>query len=326
MILYISVSEPKPETEALKNYSGKFLRVRTMKDRGPDEDESQFIRRKCMEDNSAQYAFITFLHTHDYIMPRGAEKNERNQLQALLSINEFRFAPGVLVRLYAKFAESVRASTYQTPRGACPGYGFPCKRCGILRWSVAVCHVHRCCCNCSLCDFAGIVLPVFEFGKFDMGLKKGSQLYPLRHFKDCNYFGHQLMTRTIANSYYVEEAIGQMDYKFVYGMLPVTDSRMPWVPQLLDIPTDDDRRIFPTNTELSGSMLESQMKRFHLSKPFGQHLAVFSFPPETAVPLPGEEWRHRLRQFITQRHSTDPSCREALQAADACCSWEKEEQ
>ena len=178
----------------------------------------------------------------------------------------------------------------------------------------------------SPCYCAGIVLPVFEFGTYDMGWDSGSQLYPLRHFKDCTYFGHQLMTRTIANTYYVDEPIGQMGYSFVYGMLPVTDTRIPWVPQLLDMPTDDERRIFPSSTELDESMLRSQMERFHLSQPFGEQLAVFSFPPETAVPLTGEERRHRLRQFITQRRSGDPSCGEALQAADACCSWEKEEQ
>lgn len=169
-------------------------------------------------------------------------------------------------------------------------------------------------------------MPVFEFGRFDMGLEKGSQLYPLRHFKDCAYFGHHLMTRTIANSYYVEAPTGEMDFKFVYGMLPVTDTRVPWVPQLLEIPTDDERRIFPKGTELDQSMMDSQMKRFHMSKPFGELLAVFSFPPEPAVPVQGGAWRHRLRQFITQRHSSETSCGEALQAADACCQWEEEDQ
>ena len=95
--LYTSVGEPKPQTEALKNYSRKFLKLRTMKDQGADEDESQFIRRKCIEDNAAIHAFITFLHTHDYIMPRGAGKNKRGQLGTLLRINEFRFGPGVTI-------------------------------------------------------------------------------------------------------------------------------------------------------------------------------------------------------------------------------------
>ena len=66
---------------------------------------------------------------------------------------------------------------------------------------------------------------MFEFGKFDLGADSKAQLYPLRHFKDCTYFGHNLMTRTIANTYYVEAPTGDMDFKFVYGMLPVTDTR-----------------------------------------------------------------------------------------------------
>lgn len=163
---------------------------------------------------------------------------------------------------------------------------------------------------------------MFEFGRFDMGVDSDTPLYPLRHFKDCTYFGHHLQTRTIANTYYVEEPIGEMDFKFVHGMLPVTDTRIPWVPQLLDIPSDDDRRIFSKGIELDESMLASQMHRFHLSQPFGEILAVFSFPPEPAVPLPGEAWRHRNRQFITQQYSSESSCGEALQAADACCKWE----
>lgn len=171
---------------------------------------------------------------------------------------------------------------------------------------------------------AGVVLPVFEFGKFDLGTDSKVQLYPLRHFKDCTYFGHNLMTRTIANTYYVEAPTGDMDFKFVYGMLPVTDTRIPWVPLLVDIPTDDDSRIFPQNIESDESMLEAQMKRFHLSKPFGDQLAVFSFPPEPAEPVQQDQWRYRWRQYIVQRHSNDPSCREALQAADACCRWEED--
>jgi hypothetical protein len=170
-----------------------------------------------------------------------------------------------------------------------------------------------------------VVLPVFEFGKFDMGLGEGEQLYPLRHFKDCTYFGHHLMTRTIANTYYVDEPIGEMGYKYVHGLLPVTDSRVAWVPQLLEIPTDDDRRIFQNDILHDEGNLEFQLKRFHLTKPFGGVLAVFSFPPEAAVPLPGEAWRHRLRKFITQVHSSDASCGEAKEAADACCKWEVEE-
>jgi hypothetical protein len=167
---------------------------------------------------------------------------------------------------------------------------------------------------------------VYEFGKFDMGLAdENSQLFPLRHFKDCTYFGHHLMTRTIANSYYVDEPVGEMDYKFVYGLLPITDARTPWVPQLLEIPSEDDRRIFPNGIEYVGDDLEFQMKRFHLSKPFGGTLAVFSFPPETAVPLPGQAWRHRLRQYISSLHSSNPSCGEALEAADACCKWQVED-
>ena len=175
-----------------------------------------------------------------------------------------------------------------------------------------------------MCMHAGVVLPVLQFGKVDISSEpEQQQLYPLRHFKDCTYFGHHLMTRTIANTYYVEAPLGEMNFQFVYGLLPVTDSRMPWVPQLLDIPTDDDRRIFfPNTTVLDEAMLESQMKQFHLSQPFGQSLAVFSFPPASAEPLAGPEWRHRLRKFISQTHSSDSSCGEALQAADACCKWE----
>lgn len=99
VLLYVDVNEPKPETEALKNYSGKFLRWRSLKDRGSDEDESKYIRRRCMKENANKYAYITFLHTYDYIMPRGAGKNNRRQLTKLLGINEFRFGPGVLLLL-----------------------------------------------------------------------------------------------------------------------------------------------------------------------------------------------------------------------------------
>lgn len=174
---------------------------------------------------------------------------------------------------------------------------------------------------------AGVVLPVFEFGKFDMGaVDQEPQLYPLRHFKDCTYFGHHLMTRTIANTYYIDEPVGDTDYTFVYGMLPITDSRTPWVPQLIDIPTNDERRIFPPNIEYNGSALDYQLKRFHLTKPFGSTLAVFSFPPERTVPMPGEAWRHRLRHFITTLHSSDSSCSEAAEAADTCCRWEVPEE
>ena len=175
---------------------------------------------------------------------------------------------------------------------------------------------------------AGIVLPVFQFGNFDMGPEhKAQQVYPLRHYKDCTYLGHQLETRTIANTYYVEEPLGPMDYKFAYGMLPVTDSRVPWVPQLLDIPTEDQRRILSNGTELNDSLMEAHMQQFHLTQPFGGSLAVFSFPPVSAVPLPGDgEWRHRLRSFVSQLHSSDSSCGEALLAADTCCQWELEAQ
>lgn len=174
---------------------------------------------------------------------------------------------------------------------------------------------------------AGIVLPVFQFGNFDMGPEhEAQQVYPLRHFKDCTYLGHQLETRTIANTYYVEEPLGPMDYKFAYGMLPVTDSRVPWVPQLLDRPREDQGAIFSGNsTELDDGMLQAQLKRYHLSEPFGGSLAVFSFPPSSAVPLPGDGgWRHRLRSFISQLHSANTGCGEALLAADACCQWELE--
>lgn len=97
--LYVDDGEPMPESDALKNYSGKFLRWRTLSERDADEDESQFIRRKCISQNTEQHAYITFLRTHDYIMPRGAGKNKRGQLSVLLAIDEFRYGPGVKMSL-----------------------------------------------------------------------------------------------------------------------------------------------------------------------------------------------------------------------------------
>lgn len=99
VLLYVEENEPKPETEALQNYSAKFLRWRSLKDRGAGENESQYIRHKCIEENSKDIAYISFLHTYDYIMPRGARKNKRGWLSKLLGTFEFRFGPGELLLL-----------------------------------------------------------------------------------------------------------------------------------------------------------------------------------------------------------------------------------
>jgi hypothetical protein len=94
--LYVAEGEPGPQTAALRRYSKQFLHWRNVSGQLPDESESQFVRRKCMEENVGAYAFITFLHTHDYIMPRGNDKNRYGQLKTILRTLEFRFAPGVL--------------------------------------------------------------------------------------------------------------------------------------------------------------------------------------------------------------------------------------
>jgi hypothetical protein len=93
VILYKDDSDPGPQTEAVKNYSHQFLKWRSLRARQPEEDESVFIRRGCMA-HADRFAFITYLNTHDYIMPRGAGKGKKGQLPALLSINEFRFGAG----------------------------------------------------------------------------------------------------------------------------------------------------------------------------------------------------------------------------------------
>jgi hypothetical protein len=93
--LYVADGEPKPKTAELRSYSKKFLQWRTLSEQRPEESESQFVRRKCMEENQRAYAYITFLHTYDYIMPRGEYKNKYGELRNILKRNEFRFAPGV---------------------------------------------------------------------------------------------------------------------------------------------------------------------------------------------------------------------------------------
>lgn len=52
------------------------------------------MRRKCIEENAKDYAYISFLHTYDYIMPRGASKNRQGRLIKQLSVFEYRFGPG----------------------------------------------------------------------------------------------------------------------------------------------------------------------------------------------------------------------------------------
>lgn len=92
--LYVLDSEPKPQDEELKNYSKAFLHWRSLSGQRPNEDEATFVRRKCIEENSQDTAFITFLHTYDYIMPRGRNKNDRKQLLKILETREFRFGAG----------------------------------------------------------------------------------------------------------------------------------------------------------------------------------------------------------------------------------------
>jgi hypothetical protein len=94
--LYVAEGEPKPKTADLRRYPRKFLQWHTLSEQRHDESESQYVRRKCMEENQGSNAYITFLHTYDYIMPRGNDKNKQGQLKNILDTNEFRFAPGVL--------------------------------------------------------------------------------------------------------------------------------------------------------------------------------------------------------------------------------------
>lgn len=100
VLLYVDDKNPSAETDAIKNYSPKFLRWRTLEDdRRQGEDDSHFVRRRCMKQAADAFAYMVYLNTYDYIMPRGAGKNSRGQLTTLLSINEFRYGPGVILFL-----------------------------------------------------------------------------------------------------------------------------------------------------------------------------------------------------------------------------------
>ena len=100
VLLYVADKEPKPQTEALKQYGEDFLVWKSLRKQGTDEDESYFVRRQCREENSEDYAFISFLHTYDYIMPRGSGKNKQGRLLKLLGAFEYRFGPGELLFLF----------------------------------------------------------------------------------------------------------------------------------------------------------------------------------------------------------------------------------
>ena len=100
VLLYVDDKEPKPQTEALQQYPGDFLVWKSLQKRGANEDEAYFVRRKCVQENAKDIAYISFLHTYDYIMPRGPGKNKQNQLKQLLKSFEYRFGPGELLCLF----------------------------------------------------------------------------------------------------------------------------------------------------------------------------------------------------------------------------------
>jgi hypothetical protein len=165
---------------------------------------------------------------------------------------------------------------------------------------------------------------VYEFG-WDEGepSEAEGEVYPLRHYTDCAYMGHHLHTRTLAGTYYVEGPLAEYGFEFREEMLPVSDSLIPWVPNLLDMPAGDERRLFAHSDDLGDRELEMQLERFHVLQPFGEKLAIFSYPPAghaRASSQPSSP-RFRLRQAIEQTRAAHPVCAEAQQAAEACCKW-----
>jgi hypothetical protein len=126
--LYAESGKPELLTDAIRNFHGGFLKWSSLAERPANVRESAFIRRRCMEGYRKDFAFVTYLETHDYIMPRGEGANNENALKVRLRNHYFRYAPGPLLAPTCTATPNV-IHHVRMPAGRCCMFAFRSRCC-----------------------------------------------------------------------------------------------------------------------------------------------------------------------------------------------------
>jgi hypothetical protein len=278
-----------------------------------DAGATAYVRAHCLQQYRGRYAFVTYLGTLDYLMVRGAERGVRGGLETVLKQRDLRYAPGAplswetalnMMRLLWPSGTALMHTwcliDFAASLSRSPVLPMPCLLMPRSEMRNAA---------------AGIVLPVFLFPPEHASGHELGPRYPLRHHKHCEFMGPNAPARMLANSFWSDGPSGDFSFNFTDSLLPITDSGLPWVPMLesMTLPGVTDPLVWGSG----GPAHDEALRRFHLTRPFGNILAVFVYLPEE-VSAPG------LRSVVRSlwRGRVEEACGEGVQAADACCSWE----
>lgn len=174
--------------------------------------------------------------------------------------------------------------------------------------------------RCTIAD-AGIVLPVFEFEPppAPQHASAGTPRRPLRDHTRCAYKGAHAPPRELANTFWAEGPSGQHAFTYTAQQLPVTDALRPWVPAAAHIATaDGEPALF--KGEGASDARATALRRFHLTQPFGNTLAVFKYPRDMEGPARAGAAARRAHLALAAQFGGTGACAEGAAAAKACCA------
>ena len=182
------------------------------------------------------------------------------------------------------------------------------------------------------------MLPLFEFeaptARIFPSLARTSPT-PLRSAARCAYMGAHAPPRHLANTFWADGPAGHFGFNYTAAQLPVTDTLRPWVPLLADMnPAEavagDDLAVLQPELLPVGrgqAARAAELRRFHLTQPFGGTLAVFAYASDAAAGdggLRAGGGGSAARRVVAAAAGAAvgavlDACGEAEAAADACC-------